>query len=40
MIRLADAQKTVGDEDLVAMIETVHMEETESESTAAGAKSA
>ena len=40
MIRLADAQKTVGDEDLVAMIETVHVEETESESTAAGVKSA
>ena len=40
MIRLADAQKTVGDEDLVAMIETVHVKETESESTAAGAKSA
>ena len=40
MIRLADAQKTVGDEDLVTMIETVHVEETESESTAAGVKSA
>ena len=40
MIRLADAQKTVGDDDLVAMIETVRVEETESESTAAGAKSA
>ena len=38
MIRLADAQKTVGDEDLVTMIETVHVEETES--TAVGVKSA
>ncbi len=40
MIRLADAQKTVGDDDLVAMIETVRAEQSEPESTAAGASSA
>ena len=40
MIRLADAQKTVGDDDVVAMIETVRAEQSEPESTTAGARSA
>lgn len=39
MIRLADAQKNVGDDDLVAMIEEVRAEQTELESKTAGATS-
>ncbi|MCH2278757.1 MAG: 2-isopropylmalate synthase [Vicinamibacterales bacterium] len=39
MIRLADAQKNIGDDDLVAMIEEVRAEQTELESKTAGATS-